>query len=485
MSVKTKHLQFEEMVSEWEKCSDFMTSEKAVKSRDQGKTYLPVLTDQEWDEYKAYRDRTPVIMFSQRANRAMSGMIGRKEAVIKGVDGKVEYLKDDIDSDGNSINAYISKLLGHFLQSGRGATLVDLPVANSKLTVKQAEELGIRPRFYFYDEMSILNWRTERISNKDVLVLVVLLESTIKMGQDNFTWEVKDQYRVLELRDGIYVVSLYDEDGVLVPESEQIPKMNGQFLKEIPIVFHGGVDVQQPPLNAIVDINLHHYQLSADEMHGLRMAALPTPYFFGEDPKSDDFPTHTGPTRCIGSEDVNAKTGFREFSGAGLGAVAAKLKQFAEDIAMLSVQMATEQINKSATGSSIDYGNSTATLSGVSAVISAEMTKIMKVAVKWAGGNPDEVEVILNMDFMPQGMDANMLAQLLKTYLSGAITYETFYNNLAKGEITDPHKDPEDEKREIDEDLPPGMTFGLEDDDQDQEDQEDEDQDDNQDQGGQ
>ncbi len=464
MSVKTTHQDYQEMKAEWEKNSDFMTSEKAVKARDNGREYLPVLSDQTTDEYLSYRLRSPCIMFSQRANSSMTGMIGRKEAAVRGVEGKVEYLKDDIDSDGNSLSAYISKLLGAFLQSGRGMTLVDLPVVDSKLTVAQAEVQGIRPRFYYYDELSMINWRTERINNKDELVLMVLLESTVVMGADNFEWEVKDQYRVLELIEGIYWVSLYDCDGRLVPDSKRTPKMNGSFLSYIPAVVHGGIDVQQPPLNAIVDINLHHYQLSADEIHGLRMAALPTPYFFGKDPMDDDFPTANGPTRCIGAEDVNANTGFREFSGAGMASVAAKLKQFAEDIAMLSVQMATEQINKSATGSSIDYGNSTATLSGVSAVISAEMTKIMKIAVEWAGGDPKDVEVILNMDFMPAGMDANLLSSLLNTYLSGAITYETFYNNLAKGEIADPHKNPADEKREIDDDLPPGMQVDVEDD---------------------
>lgn len=465
MSVKTVHTDYQGMKSEWEKCSDFMTSAKAVKDRDNGKEYLPVLTDQEPEEYNSYRDRAPCIMFSKRANKAMAGMIGRKEAQIKGVPDQFEFLKNDIDSDGNSLNAYISMVLGKFLQAGRGLTLVDLPDVDSKITVAKAEALGVRPRFYHYDELSMINWRTERINNKDELVLMVLKESTIKMKEDNFSWEVKDQYRVLELVDGTYWVSIYDEDGTLVPESKKAPRMKGSFLKFIPVVIHGGIDVQQPPLIDIVDINVNHYQLSADEMHGLRMAALPTPYFFGKDPKDEDFPNANGPTRCIGAEDTNSKTGFREFTGAGMSAVAAKLKQFADDIAMLSVQMATEQINKSATGSSIDYGNSTATLSGVSAVLSAELTKILKVAVKWAGGEDKDVEIILNMDFMPQGMDANMLAGLLKAYLSGAISYPTFYQNLARGEITDPHKDPEEEKREIDEDLPPGMMFGNEEDD--------------------
>lgn len=455
MSVKNTHADYSAMKAEWEKCINFMKSEKAIK--DKNETYLPRLAKQDDDEYTAYRDRTPITMYAQRANKAMCGMIGRKEPRIDGSESN-EDLIESIDSKGNNINAYISLLLGYFFTTGRGATLIDVPRVQGQITVAQAEQLGIRPRFYYYSELNIINWRTELINNVETLVLVVLKEKVNELTDDEFTWEQKDQYRVLELvgdETRVYRQRLYNHDEELI--DEVTPRMQGRFMDFIPIVFHGGVDVIEPPLNQVVDLNVHHYQLSADEVWGLRVAALPTPYFFGVDPTSKEFPNHVGPGRVIGAEEKDCKTGFREFSGAGLKSVADKLDRMAQDIEKMSIQMATETFNQTATGSSIDYTSSTSSLAGITVFLSAELTQALKIAVQWQGRDDKDIDVQLNKDFMPQTMDSNTMGALLKLYLSGTITYETLYNNLARGEITDPHKDPEEELREIEEGLPPGM----------------------------
>lgn len=229
-------------------------------------------------------------------------------------------------------------------------------------------------------------------------------------------------------------------------------------MRAIPIEIHGGVNVQIPPLDQIVDLNLHHYQLSADEIHGLRWTALPTPYLFGMDPDDPNYPSVTGPTQLIASENEAASTGFREFSGAGLEKVANKLLRYEETIAMLSVQMATEQINKSATGSAIDYSSSTSSLAGIVTFLSAELTKVLKVVAEWAGKKSTDITCELNKDFAPVSMTPALLSELFKQYVGGGISYATYYKNLAQGEITDPHKEPEEELREIEENIPPGLV---------------------------
>lgn len=455
MSVKNVQDAYSKMKAEWEKCIDFMTSEKAIKAR--GTTYLSQMSEQDQDEYDSYKGRTPITMYAQRANKAMCGMIGRKEPVIKGAEGN-EDLIESIDSKGHDLVTYISILLNNYFTSGRGGTLVDVPRVEGQITVAQAEQMGIRPRFYYYKEMNIINWRTELIDNVETLVLVVLQE-TVNDVKDEFTWDEQEQYRVLELvGDGntrVYRQRIYNHEEEMIAETT--PRMQGRFMDYIPFVFHGGVDVIQPPLNQVVDLNLHHYQLSADETWGLRMAALPTPYFFGEDPQDPNFPNYVGPGRVIGSEDVNAKAGFREFSGAGLKAVADKLVKMAEDIEKMSIQMATDSLNATATGSNIDYASSTSSLAGITVFLSNELTHALQIAVEWQGRETKDVAVELNKDFMPAGMDANMLGALLKAYMSGTITYETYYNNLARGEITDPHKDAQEELDQIEEALPPGI----------------------------
>lgn len=457
MSVKNEHKDYSILKKSWIKCIDFMESETAVHSK--GEDYLPKLTEQEPGEYDAYKKRTPVTMLAQRANKAMVGMVTRKESYIEG-SKLIPELIEKADSKGNSLHTYVSKLLKAFFTTGRGATLVDVPEVKAPITVAQAEAAGIRPRLAYYKEQDIINWRTKKINNVEVLVMVVLRESINEIDtSDEFSWESNYRYRVLDLaNDTIYRQRLYNKDGEKIG-ADIIPKMGGKFLTNIPIVIHGGVEGQTPPLDQIVDLNLHHYQLSADEIHGLRMTALPTPYFFGEDPSDEAFPTHIGPTRMIGSDNENAKIGFLEFTGVGLQRVAEKLQKMEDTIAMLSIQMATEQINKSATGSSIDYSSSTSSLAGIVQLLSAELTEVLQIAATWLGKDPTKVNMKLNDDFAPVSMTPQMLQALLQAYQSGAISYATFYKNLAEGEITDPHKDPSEELREIEEDMPAGLTI--------------------------
>lgn len=462
MSVKTEHKDYVIMKPEWEKCLAFATSEKAVHA--EGETLLPKLSEQDDTEYEAYKLRSPVLMFTQRAGMAMTGMATRKEAYLTGIE-KYQELINQIDADRNDFNSYNSILMLRFLFTGRAATLTDVPQVSNPITLAQAEILGIRPRFIYYTEMDIINWREEKINNVNKLVMVVLRESVTTVDDDDeFTFNPEYRYRVLDIKDNFYRQRLFDDNGDYIPDSETFPKENNVKLGYIPIEIHGGVTPINPPLNAIVDLNLHHYQLGADEMLGLRMAALPTPYVWGIDPNSDDFPVHVGPSKVIGSEDADCSTGFREFSGAGLGSVAVKLQKFEDNIASMSVQMTNDK-SGSATGAAIDYANTTSTLSGIVSMLSGELQRSVRMLIKWAGGDPEKVTVTLNQDFMPAGMDANKILALMKAYIGGTITYDTYYRNLAKGEITDPHKASEEELREIEESMPPSLTGGVDEDD--------------------
>lgn len=446
MSVTSQHEDYIKMLPEWIKCIDFTTSEKAV--HDKGELYLPKLTEQEDDEYKDYKRRAPLMMYAQRAAKSMVGMVSRKETYVEEAERLKNVLKD-FDDKGNDFNTYCLLRLGDFLKTGRGVSLVDLPDVAETLTVAQAEAQGIRPRVIYYPEVDVINWKTEKRGNETVLTLVVLREKFNEDTDNEFTSKTAYRYRVLDLvgTPGTYRQRLLDDTGNNI-KPEKFPKKNRQFMNRIPAVFHGGVDVMDPPLNAVIDLNKHHYMLGADEIHGLRAAALPTPYLFGEDPKDKDFPSHVGPTRMIGSEKTDAKIGYLEFTGMGLASVANKLQKFEDGIIMLSVQVINETPNQSATTSSIDYSNATATLAGIVDLLSIELTIVLQFVADWSNISV-LCKAALNKDFVSAGIGAQKLVALLQAYLQGGISYDTFYKNLAEGEVADPLKDPKKEMAAI------------------------------------
>jgi len=81
----------------------------------------------------------------------------------------------------------------------------------------------------------------------------------------------------------------------------------------------------------------------------------------------------------------------------------------------------------------------------VAITVSEALTKALSFAAKWMG---DMADVIydLNTDYNPTGMDAQSLTALIAAWQSGGISYETFYENLQRGEIASSERTAEDEQ---------------------------------------
>lgn len=471
MGVSNYHSKYTANKETWQKNIDFMSSEKAV--HDKGDIYCPPLGEQFPSEtpenYEArqalYRKLTLVPLLAKRANKAMVGMIMRKQPSIQyGKNETMEELLKSCDVYGRDFNTFATETMLRFMTTGRRATMVGRPVSAQGTTLKQEEEQGIRPRLSGYDELNITNWDSEEIRFKEQLSMITLREDITVTGSDEFTSEDDYQFRVLDLAgDGTggnkyFRQRLFGSDEELVPDSLVFPVMNNKKMSFIPLIIHGGIDVITPPLNEVVDANLHLYQQLVEERYGLRMSAIPTPYFFGVDPLDDSFPRHTGAGVVIGAKNPDCKTGFREFTGAGLSAVANKVQWYIDMITALSVQAVMDSPgNKTATEASIDYGNATASLTSISDMFSNDFTRILQIMADWAGVK-EEVTCKFNTDFMPTGLSAQDFQALLAAYIQGTISYETYYTNLAKGEITDSEKTPEEELQEIGRGIPAGLN---------------------------
>ena len=68
--------------------------------------------------------------------------------------------------------------------------------------------------------------------------------------------------------------------------------------------------------------------------------------------------------------------------------------------------------------------------------------------MRWAGCEGDVI-YSLNTDYDPSGMNPQLLTALFNAYQSGGISFETFYQNLQKGEIADPNVTAEEEQTRI------------------------------------
>jgi hypothetical protein len=302
-------------VNKWKLVRDCDAGSSAIKSRAKGAegmlgglagtAYLPPpnANDGSADNklrYRAYVERASYVNFTGHTKEGMLGMVFRRPSTIE-LDPSVEYMLDDANGDGLSLEQMIKDAAGETLMVGRYGLLVDYPSAPEGLTDAEVRALQLRATILPYPAESIINWRTQNIGGVKRLALVVLREPTMKYSDDGFEAIECIYHRVLRMEDGIYVQNLYDENNELISfgvsqetdddeyysaEYNIYPrKSDGSLWDEIPFVFIGSINndetVDKAPLYDIAELNISHYRNSADYEESSFLVGQPTPVFVG------------------------------------------------------------------------------------------------------------------------------------------------------------------------------------------------------------
>jgi hypothetical protein len=103
----------------------------------------------------------------------------------------------------------------------------------------------------------------------------------------------------------------------------------------------------------------------------------------------------------------------------------------------------------------------TATLTSVSMASAQALERSLRYLAILEGFRPEEVTVKPNLDFHGQPMTAQDAEALVRTWQQGAISYQTLYENLQRGEIASAERDFEAELALIDAEEPSPAESGL------------------------
>lgn len=454
MAVDTKHPEYLQYESEWRKGRDCAEGQYSIHKA--GEKYLPKLSDQTADEYKAYKERALFYEATSRTIQGLKGMVFRKPPVIEFE--QMEEFLEDVDLQGNSILSIAQSLTEDVFEVGRVGVLIDYPNVNSEnMTQAQAQALNARPYFHCYKAESITNWKVGRVANKAALVEVRLFEKA-EIETDEFEIEEVKQYRVLDLIDGRYRQRLYRQNTKHQWEQfgdDIIPVMNGAPIPYIPFVFfsQNGTqsDVQKPPLAGLVNINISHYKTTADLEHGSHFTGLPTAFIKGvstEDTENQTFKIGSTTAWAFSNESADAK--YLEFTGQGLGALETRIQVKESMMASLGAQMLApnQRRNEAAETAGMRHMGENSILSSISQSISEGLNKCLEIAGEWMNVTPATIE--LNRDFLPTPMTPQMLTALVASWQQGAISSQTLFENLKQGEVIANEKEFEEEQDEID-----------------------------------
>ncbi len=453
---KDTHAEYGVYAKRWQRTRAACEGQEAVHGHKE--TFLPKLAEQKDTEYNSYVTRATYFNACGRTLEGLVGMVFRKDAV-RSLPAGLEAIAKDLDLSGNSIDVLAMRTLAEVIRVGRLGMLVEYPQVNEAPSSQaQASQLNLRPYVATYPAESILDWRIQRINNSMQPVMIKLLES-YEVSKDIYTYEHKEQVRCLLLENGRYIQRVYRKENEKTDKWVQfgadiIPLMNNQALSVIPFWCFGAemnsLQLQNPPILPLADLNLAHYRVSADYEHGCHFAGLPTPVLAGVS-FEDGASVAIGSPTCISSTDPNAKWGFLEFTGQGLGALEKNLATKETQMAAIGARMLEQQKSgvESEGAMQMRANGESSVLAALANLVSENFEQILTFISLWAGISQAEIEYKLNTDYLPVAMTSQQLAELVKALQANTISYDTFFYNLKRGEVIDDKTTLDEEKDKI------------------------------------
>jgi len=475
MPVDSTHPDYDANLVAWQRARDVFAGEDAVKAA--AEKYLPRLDCQDDKEYLAYKNRASFFNASARTADGFVGLIFRRDPTFKLPDGKtgvaaaLSEFVEDADMLGTSLAAYTKKLVTEIINVGRAGTLVDWNA--------EAEQ---RAYAVAYNTEDIINWHTERVNGRNVLTLVVLKEvSQMPIAEtDPFEPEEIQQLRVLKLvppqttadnakADWSYQVEIWqfladgqNASGVSKRGKRKwklvdtlTPLRLGKPLPLIPFVFHGPrhslPEVDKVPLADIIAVNLNHYRLTADYLHGMHFTALPTAWVSGFDKNSS---LRIGSSTAWVAETPGATAGFLEFTGQGLTTFERAMDRDEQLMAVLGTRMleSRKRVGETAAAIELRQSGENSILNTVSLSVSASLTQVLRWVYWWNSTEPipdaigpDRVLASLNTDFSITGMSFQEITALVAAWQAGAISQDTMLDLFRAGEVIAPGRTNEEE----------------------------------------
>jgi hypothetical protein len=234
-------------------------------------------------------------------------------------------------------------------------------------------------------------------------------------------------------------------------EGEDIaPTMvGGKPLEFVPIVVAGSrdlsLDPDEIPLAGVARAALAIYRLDADYRHQLFMSGQDTLIYIGLN--KEDVPLYVGAGVAValppGGDAKYVGTG-----GAGLDAHQKAIADERDVAAAAGARVFDVSARGAESGEAlrIRARASTATLVSVALNSAAALEQALRNCAIMVGEDPEKIVVVPNLDFVDAKMTPQEAQQMVEVWMSGAISYQTLYDNLQKGEIASQERTAEEEQ---------------------------------------
>lgn len=398
--------------------------------------------------YQKYKSLASWLGATGETAKGLTGLIKSKPAIMQ-LETKVKYLLTNADGRGTSLREFSSDIYTESLITPWSGILVDFPGVEQRVTMAEAERLNLRPKMLFYKFESVINWAYTVVNNQNVLSLIVLMEEIEKV--DGFDVTTETQYRYLHLVNGIYNQTVYNGNGEVEIAQKEI-LVNNKTSTEIPFFWNDSGEDGASVLDQLIDMNFHHYRISADYGGKLHYSSFTIFYETGAEQTNNKNGIIGNGVKWNNPKE-EAKFGILEPDG-NVDGLRLSQKDDEERMAALGAEHLRPRSSgvESAEAKSLDKIGQSSTTADI-AISSGELiTRAINFCSRWLDGTEDNFYKP-NTDYIPAGMSADIFNALVAAVGTRQISYQTFYENLQKGEIANITRTVEDEKKLITEDI--------------------------------
>ena len=458
MPVDNEHPEYAKYLAMWTRTRDAVRGAIAVK--DKKHVYLPVPDNDSGDErkgtetvrYRQYIKRAVFTNFTGRTKNALAGAAFRKNPQVEMPTG-LEYLINDATGDGLSLAQLAKDELSNLLETGRCGFLVDYPQAGDNLTAEEVSMLDLRAAIIPYTAEQIINWKTEVMRGRKMLVSCTLAENYYNPA-DEFDHSTEVQYRVLRLREDGYTQQLYREGE---PFTEEFyPRMSdGSTWSFIPFQFVGAqnndASMDDAPLSDIADVNMAHYRNSADYEESCFLVGQPS-LFITHSLSPDQFAEYNPQGIKLGSRvgHVLGETGSASLLQANPNQLVLEAMRLKENqMVMIGARIITDRTaNETAEGARIRFASENSVLGDIVGNLSEAILQCIKWVGMFMGVDAEDAMFKINDEFYDKSVDPQMIMSMIQLLDRQIIAEADIFGRLKAAGVVEPERTLEEIKEE-------------------------------------
>lgn len=341
-----------------------------------GKTYLPRNQMETEEDWAVRLQRAYLFNAYKRSIQQASGRVFQEDMVTKGYPVEIGVFQQDVDSQGRDITQFTKSVFMDALNRGISYILVEFPrVAEQPLTLADSLASGERPYWLHIQATQVLAVHSTQIGGTERVTHFRFFENVTEVSEDGLDETIIEQVKAFHQASVDapvhFTIWRHTEKGWTVYDTGTLLGMPS--IPVVPVYTNRiGFYLGSPPLMDLAEVNIAHWQSTAEQRNILHFARVPFLHVKGIKPGID---TETGEVQQMeikvnGVLTAGDDAHWVETSGAGLAAGRADLVDLEQKMEQLGLTLTSPR-----------SGNTTATENSINAAETNSLLKDMALSL--------------------------------------------------------------------------------------------------------